>query len=258
VSEIAWITGGGSGLGRATALRLVADGWRVAVSARTAADLDELVADPAAQGRIHAFPCDVTDRTAVLATVDRIECELGPIALALLAAGIYLPVGLDDFSAANVEAMFRINVFGVANAIEAVMPRFRARDAGRLAVVSSLTQYRGFVRNAGYGATKAALLTMCETLRLQTRGTGITVQIVVAGYISTRMTAKAPFPLPDIISAEDAAEQTVAGLKTDDFEICMPAEIIARVRAARGMPADEYFEMAARTTLFGGVPPEGA
>lgn len=253
MAGLAWITGGGSGLGRATALRLVRDGWTVAVSARTATDLAELVADPAAEGRIHAYPLDVTDRAAVAAAVDHIEREHGPIALALLAAGIYLPFGLDDFSAEKIETMIRVNVLGVANAIEAVMPRFRARDAGRLAVVSSLTQYRGFCRTAGYGATKAALLAMCETLRLQTRGTGITVQVVVAGYIQTRMTAKAPFPLPDIISAEDAAEQTVAGLETDAFEISMPAEIVAQVRAARGMDAEDYFEMAARTPLFGGV-----
>jgi NAD(P)-dependent dehydrogenase (short-subunit alcohol dehydrogenase family) len=252
--RVAWITGGGSGLGRATALRLVKDGWTVAVSARTEADLQELAASSDAQGKIHAYPCDVSDREGMAETADRIEREVGPIDLAFLSAGIYIPFGLDDFSAEKLETMFRVNVGGVANAIEAVMPRFRSRDAGRLVVVSSFTQYRGLCRTAGYGSTKAALLSICETLRLQTQDTGITVQIVVPGYIETRMTAKAPFPLPGIISAEDAAERSVAGMKTEDFEILMPKDIVDEVRRARLMPSEEYFKMAAVTPLFGGTP----
>ena len=253
-SQIAWITGGGSGLGRAVALKLAADGWTVAITARTQADLDALAALPEAHGRIQGFACDVTDRTGMARVVDEVERGLGPISLALLCAGIYVPFGLDDFSAEKMEILFRVNVGGVANAIEAVMPRFRARDAGRLAVVSSITQYRGFCRTAGYGATKAALLSICETMRLQTRGTGITVQIVVPHYIQSRMTEKAPFPLPGIISAEDAADLTIAGLKTDVFEVLVPPEIVREAQAARRMPSEEYFELAARTELFGGTP----
>ncbi len=253
MTRIAWITGGGSGIGRATALRLVRDGWTVAVTARTGADLDALAAEPASEGRIHAFPCDVTDRAGIADTVARIEANIGPIDLAFLAAGMYLPFGLDDFSAEKIETLFRVNVGGVANAVEAVMPRFRARGSGRLAVVTSFTQYRGLCRTAGYGATKAALLAMCETLRLQTRGTGIAVQVIVPGYVHTRMTEKAPFPLPGIIDAEDAAEQAVAGMETDEFQITMPRDIVEQVRAARAMADEDYFEMAARTPLFGGV-----
>lgn len=240
-------------MGRAIALRLVRDGWTVAVTARTIDDLRTLADLPEAEGRIHPFPCDVTDRAGVASVVDRVESEIGPIGLAFLAAGIYLPFGLDDFSAEKIELQWRVNVGGAANAIEAVMPRFRSRDSGRLAVVTSVAQYRGFSRTAGYGATKAALLLICETLRLQTRGTGISVQVVVPSFVATRMTEKSPFPLPDIISAEDAADQAVAGMKTDAFEILVPREIVEQAQIARGMPADEYFEMAARTPLFGGT-----
>jgi NAD(P)-dependent dehydrogenase (short-subunit alcohol dehydrogenase family) len=251
--RVAWITGGGSGIGRAIAVRLVQEGWTVAVTARTLRDLETLAHSAIAQGRVHAYPCDVTDREGVANVVRRVEDEIGPIGLVVLAAGIYLPFGLDDFSAAKIETLFRVNVGGVANAIEAVMPRFRRRDAGRLAVVTSFSQYRGLCRSAGYGATKAALLTMCETLRLQTRGTGITVQTIVPGYFESRMTEKVPFPLPGIITAETAAEQAVAGMQSNDFEILVPHEIVEQVRRARAMSAEEYFDMAARTPLFGGV-----
>jgi NAD(P)-dependent dehydrogenase (short-subunit alcohol dehydrogenase family) len=251
--QIAWITGAGSGLGRAMALRLVAEGWTVAATARTQEDLAGLAAEPAAQGRIFSFAGDVTDRAGLIDIAARIEREIGPITVAFLSAGIYLPFGLDDFSAEKIARLLDVNVIGVANAIEAVLPGFRARNAGKIVVVSSLTQYRGMMRTAGYGASKAALLAMCETLRLQTRKTGIAVQIVVAGYIQTRMTAKAPFPLPGIITAEDAAEQVLAGMKRDAFEILVPRKVVATVRRARLMPSRLYFWYAARTPLFGGT-----
>jgi NAD(P)-dependent dehydrogenase (short-subunit alcohol dehydrogenase family) len=250
--QIAWITGGGSGLGRAVALRLVKDGWTVAVSARTASDLDELAALPQAEGRIIAFAVDVNDRAALAVVAASIERDIGPIALVFLSAGIYLPFGLADFSAEKIEMILRVNVIGVANVIELVLPNFIARNQGHIAVVSSLGQYRGMMRTAGYGASKAALLMICETLRLQTRKTGIKVQIVVPGYIQTRMTAKAPFALPGIITAEDAAEQSVAGMKTNAFEITMPRGMVAKVRRSRLMPSWLYFWYAARTPLFGG------
>jgi NAD(P)-dependent dehydrogenase (short-subunit alcohol dehydrogenase family) len=251
--QIAWITGAGAGVGHAFALRLVQDGWTVAATARTEGDLTELAGLPEARGRIFSFPGDVTDRAGLAAAADRIERELGPISLAFLSAGIYLPFGLPDFSAEKIERVLGVNVIGVANAIEAVLPKFIARNTGQIMVVSSLAQYRGMMRNAGYGASKAALLAMCETLRLQTRKTGIKVQVLVLGYIQTRMTAKAPFPLPGIISAEEAAEGAVAGMKTDAFEILVPRKLVARVRRARLMPSSLYFWYAARTPLFGGA-----
>jgi NAD(P)-dependent dehydrogenase (short-subunit alcohol dehydrogenase family) len=250
--KLAWITGCGSGLGRATALRLVRDGWRVAATARTQSDLNTLVAEPAAAGQITAFAGDVTDRARMAAIVREVEETLGPIDLAFLSAGMYLPFGLDDFSAEKIETILQVNVIGVANAIEAVLTGFRKRDSGHIAVVSSLAQYRGMMRTAGYGASKAALLAMCETLRLQTRKTGIKVQIIVPGFIQTRMTAKAPFPLPGIITAEDAAEQAVAGMKRAKFTIPIPRRIVAQASRARLMPDAFYFWYAARTPLFGG------
>src|SRR4051812_11644047 len=115
-SQIAWITGGGSGLGRAVALKLASEGWSVAITARTPADLKAIAALPEAQGRIHAFACDVTDRVGMARVVEQVETRLGPIGLTLLCAGIYLPFSLDEFSAEKIETLMRVNVGGVANA----------------------------------------------------------------------------------------------------------------------------------------------
>ncbi len=250
---VAWVTGAGSGFGRAVALRLVREGYLVAATARSQADLDELATEPAARNAIGAFPGDVTDRAAMAAVAKSIERDMGPIALVFLSAGGYFPFTIEQFSAEKTMQTMQLNVGGVANVLEAVIPRFLQRRKGHIAVVSSLAQYRGLCRTTAYGASKAALLAMCETLRLQGRDKGIKVQIVVPGYIKTRMTEKAPFPLPHIMTAEDAAEEAIKGLRSDRFEIPMPKHFVRKFRLARLLPPSIYFWYASRSPDFGGV-----
>lgn len=85
--RLVWITGGSSGIGRGLAVHLARKGWRVAVSARSADTLEALAAS--AQGRILAYPLDVTDARAVHDTFSLLEQEHGPLDLAVLAAGTY-------------------------------------------------------------------------------------------------------------------------------------------------------------------------
>ena len=138
--RVAWVTGAGSGIGRGLALRLARDGWTVAVSARSVSDLDSLAAE---SERIRVYPMDVTDRDAVFVGVQRIEAALGPIGLAVLNAGTYVPVSAKGFSAEKFGVNFTVNVQGTANCLEAVMAPMIARRAGHIAVVSSLTGYVG-------------------------------------------------------------------------------------------------------------------
>src|SRR5665213_712289 len=95
-SRVAWITGASSGIGRALATRLAETGRTVAASARSADGIESLAAEMPA--RITAFPLDVTDANACVATVEAIEATLGPIGLAVLNAGSYFPTTAEDFS----------------------------------------------------------------------------------------------------------------------------------------------------------------
>ena len=252
---VAWITGAGSGLGRSVALRLVADNYVIAATSRSERDLAELAAERSARSMIHAYAGDVIDLVAMVETAARIEQALGPIELVFLSAGGYFPFPIEQFSAEKTMDTMRLNVGGVANVLEAVIPRFLSRKRGHIAVVSSLAQYRGLCRTTAYGASKAALLAMCETLYLQGKDKGIKVQIIVPGYIKTRMTEKSPFPLPHIMTADDAAEQTVRGLKSNRFQIKMPKWFVLKFQLARLLPSSFYFWYASRTPDFGGVRP---
>ncbi|WP_440658940.1 SDR family oxidoreductase, partial [Ensifer adhaerens] len=160
--KVAWVTGASSGIGKSLAIRLALDGWTVAVSARNSVELDTLA--QSLENRIHSFPLDVTDREATEITVRDIEMRLGPICLAVFGAGTYRRDSLSTFDAAAIGEMVRLNIMGTVNCLQTIMPAMTARRSGRIAVMASVAGYTGLPGAAGYGATKAALINMCEAL----------------------------------------------------------------------------------------------
>jgi NAD(P)-dependent dehydrogenase (short-subunit alcohol dehydrogenase family) len=244
---LVWLTGASAGIGRALALRLARDGWRVAASARRGDALDSLRQEARGlPGEIRAFPVDVTDRRAVAACVAAIEREFGRIDLALLNAGTHEPMPADKFSAAIVQRLLDINVMGVANGLEAVLPLLIARGAGRVAIVASLAGYGGLPSAAAYGASKAALINMAESLRPELLERGVVLQVINPGFVKTPLTDKNDFDMPFLISAEDAAEAILRGLKSDRFEIAFPGAFVRLMKLLRLLPYGLYFRLTRR------------
>lgn len=237
-----WITGASAGIGRALALRFAQAGFRVAASARNAQALAELAAGSG--GRIEAVPLDVTDGEAVAAAAAR----LAPIALAVLNAGTHEPMGAADFSAARLERLFRINVFGVAYGVEAALPDMLRRRAGKIAIVASVAGYGGLPTAVAYGATKAALINMAEALKLELEGTGVAVALVCPGFVDTPLTARNDFPMPFLMPAEKAAERMFDGLTGDRFEITFPRRFTWIMKTLRLAPRGLYFPLVRRAT----------
>jgi len=159
----AWITGASMGIGREMALLLAEKKVHVALSARSQDKLDAMAQN---SGRLSAFPLDVTDWAAVGATVGQIEQDVGPIDLAILNAGIWELVELDNFDASIFEQAMRVNYLGVIYALEALLPRMIERGAGHIALIGSVSGYRGMPKAAAYGPTKAALINLAESLKL--------------------------------------------------------------------------------------------
>lgn len=246
MTSLAWITGASSGIGRALALRLARDGWTVAVSARSAPALQSLAAMPEAKGRLRPFPLDVTDGRAVAATVAAVEEELGSIALAVLNAGTHRPMGAADFDAATARALMEVNYMGVVHALEALLPRLRARRAGQVAVVASLAGYRGLPTAAAYGPSKAALINLCEALRPELERDGVTLQLVNPGFVATPLTARNDFPMPFLLPLDAAVDAFARGLRRKRFEIVFPRRLAAMLRLGRSLPYFLYFALARR------------
>jgi short-subunit dehydrogenase len=243
----AWITGAGKGIGRALALALAADGWRVAASARTKTDLESLANEARGfSGQIHIVPLDVRDEAAVLAAVNGIEQAMGPLDLAVLNAGTHRPVGLDDFSPDLFRKLFEVNVMGVVNGLAAVLPCFRERGGGHVAVVASLAGYRGLPTAAAYSMTKAGLIALCESLKPELDRAHIALTLINPGFVRTPLTDRNDFPMPFLISAEDAAAVIVRGLERRDFEIAFPMPFALVMKCLRILPDALFFRLARR------------
>jgi NADP-dependent 3-hydroxy acid dehydrogenase YdfG len=179
------LTGASSGIGRSLARRLAGD--PLALLARRKALLDTLAAEiEAAGGRALALPCDVTDRAQVAAAVQAAEAHFGPIERLIANAGGGKSTDIQTFRAAEIEQSLALNVVGVANCIEAVLPGMLAQGRGHIVVTSSLAAWRGLPGAAGYSAAKAALTTMMESLRIDLAPHGIDVTVLSPGFVRTR------------------------------------------------------------------------
>jgi short-subunit dehydrogenase len=242
----AWITGASTGIGRSLALLLAGQGVAVAASARSADKLSDLArADP----RITPFPLDVTDAAATLKTVRSIAAALGPIDLALLNAGVWEAMSARNFSAGKAARSMAVNYQGIANALEALLPAMLERGAGHIAMMASIAGYRGMSPlTTAYGPTKAAAINLAETLRHDLAPQGIAVSVINPGYVATPMTSVNKFPMPFMISAEDAARRIVRGLGRRKFEIAFPWQLVMLVKLGRLLPYPLYFWYA-RTVL---------
>ena len=188
--RIAWITGASSGIGRDLALQLARAGVKVAASARSA---DALTALAAQHRGIVPFPLDVTDAVAVAAAVKAIEASVGPIDLAILNAGVWLPMAARDFNGQKAADSMAVNYFGITNAIDALMPLMIARRSGHLAFVSSVAGYRGLPKSAAYSPSKAAVISLSQFLAREWAMKGVRVNTLTPGFFPAEQNRKLLF-----------------------------------------------------------------
>lgn len=247
MSRAVWITGASSGIGRELALQLARRGDSVAVSARRADELQKLAAE-AGPGRVLPYPVDVGDAAAMARAADEIEAALGPLDLAVFNAGTHAPVEIERFSAAPFRHLMEINYMGAVNGLAAVVPRFVARRAGHVAVVSSVAGYRGLPSASAYGPTKAALINLCESLKPDLDRYGVKISLINPGFVRTPLTDLNPFPMPFLMEADAAARRIVAGLDNGAFEITFPRRFTFMLKLARMLPYALYFRLVKRAT----------
>ena len=231
---VAWITGASSGIGEALTARLVKKGWKVAVTARSEDKLKALA--DAHPGKVFVAPADLMDPDGVMAAVDRIESEFGEIALAVLNAGVYLPVNAEtpDFEA--FKKTFDINLTGTAACVSALTGRMAQRRRGHIAIVSSATAFGGMPTAAAYGASKAALVNMAECLAIELHRYGVFVQAVTPGFVETPAQDDNEFPKPFMVSADHAAKRIAQGLSAKRFEITFPRRFTWMLKAIYALP----------------------
>lgn len=242
---LVWLVGASSGIGSALALRLADAGWTVAVSARRRENLQRL-AERAPEGSLLVFPVDVTDAAGVRSVLAEIERTAGPVEMAILNAGDYQPMSLDDFDAGLIRRLMEVNYHGVVHCLDALLPCMRSRGRGRILLTASVAGYRGLPLAAPYGASKAALISMAESLRPEMERAGLTLRVINPGFVDTPLTRKNRFAMPFLLTPEQAAGHIAAQLDRDGFEISFPWRFVWMLKLLRCLPYRLYFMLMRR------------
>lgn len=221
---VVWVIGGGSGIGRATAVRLARAGRTVVVSGRRADALAATVAEiESVGGKALALPVDVTDAEATKAARDEISERLGSVGTLIFAAGTNVRERWwDTLDTDSFRSVLDVNLTSAVTAVSAVLPGMRAAGGGRIFIVGSWAGWRYMsVAGAAYAASKFGLASVVESLNDQEGRAGIRATLVIPGEVETEIMKTRPVQL--------SAEELAAMLRPDD--IAMMIENIVRLPA---------------------------
>lgn len=236
-----WLIGASSGIGAAMARELARRGARLAISARDARKLQRIALTGALP-----VPCDVTDTDSLAEARRIVLAALGGIDLVVYLAGDYVPMRADDFNLAVAERVINVNFTAAMHVTAAVLPDLR--PGGGIAFVASVAGYRGLPRALCYGPGKAALIHFAEVLHLDLAPKGIGVWVINPGFVATPLTAKNDFSMPALQTPEQAANATVDGFKSANFEIHFPKRFTRLMKLLAILPYRWYFPLIRRLT----------
>jgi hypothetical protein len=210
-----FLTGASSGIGAALAGEFARRGATLGLVARRQAALDAIIAQ--APGRHHRYAVDVTDKDALIAAARAFDDATGGADLVIANAGISVGVLTEYYE--DLESfgdVFRTNVMAMATTFHPFIARMRARGRGTLVGIGSVAGIRGLPGSEAYCASKAAVASYCESLRVELRRTGIKVVTIAPGFVRTPLTAKNPYRMPFLLEPEEfarrAADAVLAGV----------------------------------------------
>jgi len=228
-----WVVGASSGIGAQTAAVLAERGARVVVSARNAAALHERFC-----GKAQIVPADVTDAEGLRDRALQVATTLGGIDLTLLFAGTYREMRPWELDLEAARGIVELNLLGALNLLAALQPHLVPGSG--LGFAGSVAGYGGLPNSLAYGASKAGLINLAQSLWLDCRSRGVAVYLINPGFVDTPLTARNRFPMPFLISAEDAARRTVRGLERGAFEIHYPARFTRILKLLNLLPHGLY------------------
>ena len=227
--RVAVVTGGSTGIGRATARELAREGARVAICARTEPDLEEAAREIRSEGgEVVAVTADVSSREDVERLASRAREELGPVDVLVNNAGIGVFGSLEELRAEDFDRCFDVNVRGVFLCCRAFAPSMAERGDGVVVNVASLAGKNFFPGGSVYAGSKHAVMGLSKSLMVELRDRGVRVLTVCPGSVDTPFFDKADREQPDrekIVAPEDVAELIVESVRLSDRGTVSEVEI---------------------------------
>jgi NAD(P)-dependent dehydrogenase (short-subunit alcohol dehydrogenase family) len=235
-NQTIFITGAGSGIGRNLALLLAAEGAAIIAVDLKPEPLESLGKELGSAKYAWAI-ADVTDVNSLRRAVKELENNIGPTDRLIANAGIGRETSALDFHAEDVEAQIKVNLIGVANSIDAVLPGMLARGKGHIVGISSLASYRGLPKMAGYCAAKAGVNGLLESMRIELKPRGIKVSIICPGWIRTPLTENIKVPQPFMMELDYAAGRIVEAIRAEKLYFAFPGPARRRISFLSMLPS---------------------
>jgi short-subunit dehydrogenase len=207
--RLVFITGASSGIGQALAWRYHQAGWKLALVARRTAEIGGWARSQGIRDdRYRVYGADVADSASIIAAAEACIAAQGLPDTVIANAGI--SIGIDTAEREDLAVLartFATNNIGLAATFHPFVSPMRARRSGRLVGIASVAGIRGLPGHGAYCSSKAAVISYCESLRGELRGTGVQVVTIAPGYVDTPLTQKNRYGMPFLMRAEDFADR---------------------------------------------------
>jgi short-subunit dehydrogenase len=245
---LVYITGASSGLGQALAMRYYRAGWRLALVARRTAEVEAWIRDQAlAPERVAVHGADVRDIAAITAAGRQCIATQGLPDVVIANAGVSIGVDSADFADLEVlKAIFETNNIGLAATFQPFISAMRERASGRLVGIASVSGIRGLPGHGGYCASKAAVISYCESLRGECRASGVRVVTIVPGYVDTPLTRGNRYAMPFLMSAEAFADRAFDAITAGTSYRVIPWQMAVVAKLLRLLPNAVFDRLLAR------------
>jgi short-subunit dehydrogenase len=190
---------------------------------------------------------DATDAAAMTAAAQYVQAHQG-LDVVMYCAGYYQALRATDYSLDEMLRHQNINYNGALRMLDVVLPTLLAQKKGHISFISSVAGFRGLPQSLAYGPTKAALINLAEALYYDLSTQGIGVSLINPGFVETPLVAANEFPMPAIISPDQAAQEILKGWHAGQFHIHFPKRFTRVLLLLRLLPYRAYFALVRRGT----------
>jgi short-subunit dehydrogenase len=238
LSKLVFITGASSGIGQALALTYYQAGYKLALLARRSVEIELWVSrHNISLDSYKIYSADVSNIDSIVAAGKACIAELGLPDVVIANAGI--SVGVDTAIRADLDQMaqtYATNNIGLAATFHPFIEGMLQRKSGKLVGIGSVAGIRGLPGHGAYCGSKAAVISYCESLRGEMRGSGVQVVTICPGFIKTPMTAQNRYPMPFLMEVDDFAKQSFAAIEKGSSYKVIPWQMGVVAKLLRLMP----------------------
>ena len=243
-----WIIGASSGIGMELVKKFYENDYNVIISARSLSDLQNLKSEIEVDGKnsnkeIFIANLDVVNFDNFSLAVKNILQKFPKIDLVIFASAIYERMEAENFDLTLAKKIMEVNFNGFLNLLHLILPHFLQQKSGHIACIASVAGYSGLPQSFAYGASKSALINLCEGIYPELKHKNIDLSIINPGFVKTRLTEKNNFEMPFIISSKQASDYIYQGLIAKKFEIHFPKKFTFILKFLRILPYRIYLKI---------------